>query len=131
MPKVIAEHPDTKWRVIIQHYPAYSSVKRYQEQLDSWVRRSLAYICADNDIDLVISGHDAVYSRSAFMNRECARIDNSYDYASGGTAVNPEGTLYVVCGSSSGSLYQKAEPNDNLVCQIEQEQPLSVSYTHL
>ncbi len=128
VPKVIAEHPDTKWRVIIQHYPAYSSVKRYQDQMDSWIRKSLAYICADNDIDLVITGHDAVYSRSAFINRECARIDNKYDYASGATAVNPEGTMYVVCGTSSGSLYQGVTPNGNLVCQIEQEQPMAIRF---
>lgn len=128
VPKVIAEHPDTKWRVIIQHYPAYSSVKRYQDQMDSWLRKSLAYICADNDIDLVITGHDAVYSRSAFINRECARIDNNYDYASGATAVNPEGTMYVVCGTSSGSLYQGVTPNGNLVCQIEQEQPMAIRF---
>ena len=128
VPKVIAEHPDTKWRVIIQHYPAYSSVKRYQDQMDSWIRKSLAYICADNDIDLVITGHDAVYSRSAFINRECARIDNNYDYASGATAVNPEGTMYVVCGTSSGSLYQGVTPNGNLVCQIEQEQPMAIRF---
>ena len=128
VPKVIAEHPDTKWRVIIQHYPAYSSVKRYQDQIDSWLLKSLAYICADNDIDLVITGHDAVYSRSAFINRECARIDNNYDYASGATAVNPEGTMYVVCGTSSGSLYQGVTPNGNLVCQIEQEQPMAIRF---
>lgn len=128
VPKVIAEHPDTKWRVIIQHYPAYSSVKRYQDQMDSWIRKSLAYICADNDIDLVITGHDAVYSRSAFINRECARIDNNYDYASGATAVNPEGTMYVVCGTSSGSLYQGVTPNGNLVCQMEQEQPMAIRF---
>ena len=42
--------------------------------------------------------------------------------------MNPEGTLYVGCGSSSGSLYQKAEPNDNLVCQIEQEQPMAIRF---
>ena len=56
VPKVIAEHPDTKWRILIQHYPAYSSVARYQEQMDSWMRYSLGYICEDNDIDLVLTG---------------------------------------------------------------------------
>ena len=78
VPKVIAEHPDTRWRVIIQHYPAYSSVAKYQERMDSQLRYSLGYICEDNDIDLVITGHDSIYSRSAFTNRRCERYDN-YD----------------------------------------------------
>lgn len=128
VPKVVAEHPDTRWRVIIQHYPAYSSVKRYQDEMDSWIRESLAYICIDNDIDLVISGHDAVYSRSAFIDRKCAKIDKNYDYASGATVVNPEGTMYVVCGTSSGSLYQGVTPNDNLVFQMQQEQPMAIRF---
>ena len=127
VPKVIAEHPDTKWRILIQHYPAYSSVARYQEQMDSWMRYSLGYICEDNDIDLVLTGHDSVYSRSAFTNRRCENYEG-YDYASGGMAVNPEGTMYVVCGTSSGSLYQGVTPNGNLVCQMEQEQPVAIRF---
>ena len=125
VPKVIAEHPDTKWRILIQHYPAYSSVARYQEQMDSWMRYSLGYICEDNDIDLVLTGHDSVYSRSAFTNRRCENYEG-YDYASGGMAVNPEGTMYVVCGTSSGSLYQAATPNDQLVFQGQPEEPMAL-----
>ncbi len=125
VPKVIAEHPDTKWRIIIQHYPAYSSVERYQKNMDSWMRFSLGYICEDNDIDLVLTGHDSVYSRSAFTNRRCESYAD-YDYTSGGTAVNPEGTMFVTCGTSSGSLYQAATPNENLVFQGQPEEPMAL-----
>ncbi len=125
VPKVIAEHPDTKWRIIIQHYPAYSSVEKYQKNMDSWMRFSLGYICEDNDIDLVLTGHDSVYSRSAFTNRRCESYAD-YDYTSGGTAVNPEGTMFVTCGTSSGSLYQAATPNENLVFQGQPEEPMAL-----
>ena len=127
VPKVVAEHPDTKWRVIIEHYPAYSSVKKYQDKMDSQLRYSLGYICEDNDIDLVITGHDSVYSRSAFTNRRCENYEN-YDYSSGATAVNPEGTMFVVCGTSSGSLYQAATPNDNIVFQGQPEEPMAIRF---
>lgn len=127
VPKVIAEHPDTRWRVIIQHYPAYSSVAKYQERMDSQLRYSLGYICEDNDIDLVITGHDSIYSRSAFTNRRCERYDN-YDYSTGGVAVNPEGTMFVVCGTSSGSLYQAATPNENLVFQSQAQEPTAIRF---
>ena len=127
VPQVVAQHPDTKWRIIIQHYPAYSSVEKYQQKLDSWIRYSLAYICEDNDIDLVISGHDAVYSRSAFTNRKCEPY-TEYDYASGSTVVNPEGTMHVTCSTATGSVYQGVTPNENLVFQGQPEKPMALRF---
>ena len=41
-------------------------------------------------------------------------------------AVNPEGTMYVVCGTSSGSLYQAVTPNDQLVFQGQPEEPMAL-----
>ena len=127
VPQVIAEHPDTKWRIIIQHYPAYSSIGKYQEEMDPWIRNSLAYICEDNDIDLVISGHDAAYSRSAFTNRKCEPYEG-YDYSSGATAVNPEGTMHVTCSTASGSIYRDASPNDKLVFQGQPYAPVALRF---
>ena len=125
VPQVIAQHPDAKWRIIIQHYPAYSSVQKYQENMDPWIADSLAYICEDNDIDLVISGHDAVYSRSAFTNRK-HEIYEGCDYASGAVAVNPEGTMHVTCSTATGSVYQGVTPNDKLVFQGQPEKPMAL-----
>ncbi len=127
VPQVIAEHPDTKWRIIIQHYPPYSGVLKYQEEMDPWVANSLAYICEDNDIDLVISGHDAAYSRSAFTNRKC-EVYEGYDYSSGAVAVNPEGTMHVTCSTASGSIYRDASPNDKLVFQGQPYAPVALRF---
>ena len=127
VPQVIAEHPDTKWRIIIQHYPAYSSIGKYQEEMDPWIRNSLAYICEDNDIDLVISGHDAAYSRSAFTNRKCEPYEG-YDYSSGATAVNPEGTMHVTCSTASGSIYREVAPNSNLVVEGQPHVPMALRF---
>ena len=127
VPQVIAEHPDTKWRIIIQHYPAYSSIGKYQEEMDPWIRNSLAYICEDNDIDLVISGHDAAYSRSAFTNRKC-EPNEGYDYSSGATAVNPEGTMHVTCSTASGSIYREVAPNSNLVVEGQPHVPMALRF---
>lgn len=127
VPKVIAEHPDTKWRVIIQHYPAYSSVQHYQEKMDPWIRNSLAYICEDNDIDLVISGHDAAYARSGFTDRKC-QVYEGYDYSSGGTAVNPEGTLYITCSTASGSIYNEVSPSGWLKFEGQPHAPVALRF---
>lgn len=127
VPQVIAQHPDTKWRIIIQHYPPYSGVQKYQESLDPWIASSLAYICADNDIDLVISGHDAAYSRSAFTDRKC-QVYEGYDYSSGAVAVNPEGTMHVTCSTASGSIYRDASPNEKLVFQGQPYAPVALRF---
>lgn len=127
VPKVIAEHPDTKWRVIIQHYPAYSSVQHYQEKMDPWIRNSLAYICEDNDIDLVIAGHDAAYARSGFTDRKC-QVYEGYDYSSGGTAVNPEGTLYITCSTASGSIYNEVSPSGWLKFEGQPHAPVALRF---
>ena len=125
VPQVIAEHPDTKWRVLIQHYPAYSSVAKYQEKLDGWISASLAYIAEDNDIDLVLTGHDHAYSRSFFTNRKC-EPNKEYDYTSGATVINPEGTMYVTCGTASGCFYQAVTPEDRIVFQGQPEVPTAL-----
>jgi hypothetical protein len=123
--KVVQENPDVKWRVLAQHYSPYSSVSKYQDRIDSHIREYLARAAIDNDIDLVLSGHDHIYARSAFVNRDCETL-NDYDYNTGDTVVNPEGTLYVTCGTSSGCLYQPVEPEVRLMFQNQTNAPTAI-----
>lgn len=122
---VVDDHKDIKWKIVIQHYPAYSSVAYYQEKLDPWIAASLAYLSEPNDIDLVLSGHDHAYSRSKFVDGRCNVIEG-YDYASGATAVNPEGTMYVTCGTASGCIYQAVTPEEHIVFQGQPEVPTAL-----
>ena len=103
--QVTAEHPDVRWKILVQHYSPYSAQDSHTN-----TKEYLARIAADNDIDLVLSAHDHIYSRAAFMNRDCESY-NDYDYEPGSTVVNPEGTLYVTCGTSSGCLYHEPDPD--------------------
>lgn len=125
VPRVVNKFPDIKWRVLVQHFPAYSSVEKYQNQLDPHIKNSLAYIAADNDIDLVLSGHDHAYSRTAFVDRKC-QIIGDYDTKSGGVAENPDGTMYVTCGTASGCIYQAVTPEERVVFQGQPEVPTAL-----
>ncbi len=102
--QVVAEHPDTRWRILAQHYPAYPGAKGSHTDCKEY----LAQIAYDNDIDLILGAHDHVYSRTAFVNGLCETL-SGYPYAAGETAVNPEGTLYITCSTSSGCMYHEPE----------------------
>lgn len=120
--QIVSVFPDTKWRIVIQHYSPYSGVGSSGNGISD---DYLAHITMDNDIDLVLTGHDHAYSRSAFLNREKEALDD-YNYESGSVAVNPEGALYVVCGTSSGCLYHPIEKEEHLVFQGQPETPIAI-----
>ena len=119
--QVVADHPEVRWRILAQHYPAYSGAK----DSHNIGKEYLARITIDNDIDLVLTAHDHVYSRTAFVNRECETL-NDYDYEPGAVVTNPEGTLYVTCGTSSGCLYHFSEEEIRIVYQCDENAPIAI-----
>lgn len=124
IPAVIEFHPDIKWRVVIQHYPVYSSVEKYQQRLlgdqDCYAR-----IMEDNDIDLFLTGHDHAYTRTKFVNGRKEPYEDC-DYSSGATAVNPEGTMCVTCSTASGCLYHEIAPSQQAAFQGQPEVPMAL-----
>ena len=120
--QVTAEHPDVRWKILVQHYSPYSAQDSHTN-----TKEYLARIAADNDIDLVLSAHDHIYSRAAFMNRDCESY-NDYDYEPGSTVVNPEGTLYVTCGTSSGCLYHEPDPDIRVVFLEKEHFPVAMRF---
>lgn len=115
---------DAKWRIIMEHYPSYSSVEKYAGISES-VRGAFAYVAENWDIDLFLNGHDHAYTRTAIMNGQCETLPD-YDYASGATAKNPEGTLYITCGTASGCLYQPITDNYAAMMQGQPEVPTAI-----
>ena len=121
--QVVAEHPDTKWRILVQHFPAYPG----SEGTHTDCKEYLARIAEANDIDLVLGAHDHVYSRTAFVNGLCETLQG-YPYSSGSTAVNPEGTLYITCSTSSGCLYHEPESEIRIVELLQPYAPMALRF---
>ncbi len=119
--QVVAEHPDVRWRIIAEHYPAYSGAKNSGSSVGQYLPR----IAADYQIDLVLTGHDHVYSRSAFTNRD-SEILTDYNYAGGAVALNPAGPLYLTCGTSSGCLYHFPKVESHIVYQGQVNSPMGI-----
>ena len=128
VPQAISMYPDAKWRVIVQHHPAYSSVAKYQPSSEQYYEGYLAYVADRYDIDLVLTGHDHLYSRSkiTYVKNQKITINEDYDYASGSTAVNPNGCLYVTCSTASGCIYQAVTENERLAVQGQPETPVAI-----
>lgn len=116
--QAIAANPDAKWRIVLTHHSAYSSVAKYQEMCAGF-QNSFSYMMQHYDIDLYLSGHDHAYTRTAIIN-ELNETLGDYDYESGSAAVNPAGALYVTTGTASGCIYQ--EITDNYAA-VKQGQP--------
>ena len=85
----VRAHPDTKWRIVTMHHNPYSASFSDEEYSDTRLVFSSLYDCYD--IDLVLSGHDHLYSRTEVMH--------------GGKISQGEGTVYVQSSSASGSNY--------------------------
>lgn len=119
--QVVADHPDVRWRILAEHYPAYSGAKNSGSNVGEYLPR----IAADYQIDLVLTGHDHVYSRSAFTNRD-SEILTDYNYAGGAVAVNPAGPMYLTCGTSSGCLYHFPKEEEHIVYQGQVNSPMGI-----
>lgn len=84
----VKAHPDKKWRVVTMHRNPYSASLSDDDFSDIRLLFSSLYDCYD--IDLVLSGHDHLYSRTKVMY--------------GGKEAD-EGTVYLQTSSASGSNY--------------------------
>lgn len=86
--KAVKAHPDKKWRVVTMHRNPYSASLSDNDFSDIRLLFSSLYDCYD--IDLVLAGHDHLYSRTKVMY--------------GGKEAE-EGTVYLQTSSASGSNY--------------------------
>ena len=103
----IAANPDAKWRIIISHYSPVTAVERYLGTRDA-VRFEYTYMGEMFDIDLFIGGHDHVYSRGYFLDRDGDPIEGqSVEYE----FYNPEHPIFVTMNGSTDALLR--QPDDN------------------
>jgi len=102
---VVAEHgADVRWKVVTFHHSIFSVASHATDDDIIQRRAELPPILSDLGIDLVLMGHDHVYTRSHLMNGTDAR--QAQDDSVGGTVTAEEGdVLYLTGNSSSGSKY--------------------------
>lgn len=109
----LKDNKDIKWKIVVFHHSIYSSASHASDN-DILARRdTLAPMLSENGIDLVLMGHDHVYTRSMLMDGSKALKEESFDQ--NGQPIhevtNPKGLTYITANSASGSKYYEFTNN--------------------
>ncbi|WP_424528855.1 fibronectin type III domain-containing protein [Sphaerisporangium viridialbum] len=110
---VINQHGgEAKWKVLVFHHSIYSGASHAKDS-DNKVRRvDLPTTFSKLGVDLVLQGHDHVYTRSYLIkNSQKANPDEQPGAAD--VYAGPGGVLYVTANSASGSKYYDITAPDN------------------
>ena len=99
--EAIRENPDCVWRIVTLHQDIYGSAKHSADENVILLRYQLITCFEENDIDVVLTGHDHSYTRSKFLKGDTPVETEEKD----GEVINPDGILYMTASSSSGSRY--------------------------
>lgn len=67
MEQTIAENPDKKWRIVTLHQDIYGSGEHSNEPEITNLRYTLVPYFEEYDVDVVLTGHDHIYSRSQIL----------------------------------------------------------------
>lgn len=106
--EAIAANPDVKWKTVIFHHSIYSTASHVDDSDIITRREELPQVFTDLDIDVVLMGHDHVYTRTYMMN---GFTPDSSKGAQASTT-DPEGILYLTANSASGSKYYDIKAAD-------------------
>lgn len=105
--KAVAENPNVKWRVVTFHHPPYTVARHALDDYITDMRSTLVPILKENKIDLVLNGHDHVYTRTHVMEgtKPIIEWENGEEGKAPSEYVNPKGIIYVTTNSASGSKF--------------------------
>ena len=100
MQNAVDNNPGAGWRIVLMHHTPYG-VAAYGS--DTSRRRPFYPLMDEFGVDVVLNGHDHIYSRSHHMLGNVAQ--RSHAVNDRGQAVNPRGTVYITGNSASGSKF--------------------------
>lgn len=108
MEEAIAANPDVQWKTVIFHHSVYSTASHTDDSDILQRREELPPVLDELDIDVVLMGHDHVYTRTYMM--DGVTPDTSKGVQS--EVTNPDGVLYLTANSASGSKYYDITATD-------------------
>ena len=124
MEEAIAANPDVKWKTVVFHHSVYSTASHWDDSDIIDRRNELPQIFDELDIDVVLMGHDHVYTRTYMMNGFTP--DRSQGVQS--EVTDPTGILYLTANSASGSKYYNiANPDADYSAKMDQSKRRTVT----
>lgn len=109
---VVEENKDIKWKIAVFHHDIYGGGKHKDDKDIKILRNNLPSILEDNNIDLVLCGHDHIYSRTYPLKNNKKTMDFSVEKLKDSkekvdVIKNNEGITYITGSSSTGSKFYK------------------------
>ena len=94
---------DTQWKIVLLHKSPYSNGPHQADEDVVAIRSQMDALAASCDVDVVLSGHDHVYNRTPYLMRgeqqDVATETQAYQGTNYETAVNPNGTVFIIAGT--------------------------------
>lgn len=105
------KNTDKEWKVVGLHWSMYSAGLRLNFAEIAAIRAQLEPIFSEYNVDLVLSGHDHVYTRTYPIKNGAVVQDIETSLVTiGGKEtsfdVNPNGTVYLLSNTSGGTFYE-------------------------
>lgn len=106
----------TQWKIVLMHKSPYSNGPHQADSDVATIRSQIDALAAACDVDLVLSGHDHVYNRTPFLSRgaeqDVTLETQTYEGANYETALNPNGTAFVIAGTAGVKNYVQTPSAD-------------------
>lgn len=106
----------TQWKIVLMHKSPYSNGSHQSDSDVAAIRSQIDALAAACDVDLVLSGHDHVYNRTPFLSRgeaqDVAKETQTYEGQNYETALNPNGTAFVIAGTAGVKNYVQTPSAD-------------------
>ena len=109
--KDVKKSADADWHFVMFHKALYSNGSHYKDKDIIAMRKQLGALMPQLGIDMVFSGHDHVYLRTAsLVNNEkvdttCTYLEKDGDIYK--TQVQPTGTTYLISGTAGVKFYKE------------------------
>ncbi len=112
---------DCTWNIVVMHYSFYSYGDHANDSITEAYRTAFVPVFDELNIDLVLSGHDHIYTRSKMIIKDkdgdIGTVSN--DNVENNYVKDPDGTLYISGATSTGSsfYYQETDIYNHLIAE--------------
>ena len=103
------KNSNAKFNIVVLHKAPYSNGSHFEDSDVEGIRSQLSALLPYLGVDLVVQGHDHVYLRTDALNANAivpykteTVSYNGQDYE---MKINPNGTIYSICGTSGVKVY--------------------------
>ncbi|RQW93473.1 metallophosphoesterase [Micromonospora inaquosa] len=116
---VVKKHgSEAKWKVLVYHHSIYSAASHATDADNKIRRKDFTTAFSELGIDMVLQGHDHVYTRS-YSIKNGQKENPAEKPGAADVFPGPGGVIYVTANSASGSKYYDIKKPDNTGTGVE------------